>query len=293
MKTRNTLFSAAAVALLLGSAFAFGCGDKEDPVPPADGTEEPGNKPDDNDQPGDNDQPEVPDSILVGQGTVKAEGPNYILGFYEIDEIEVRTNKDHSLDLMVEPKCHISYFDNDEEDPEEVERFAEYRTLCERYGDTTYYNADRGLYYMNYLEYFNYLKYNITNIDVVSDADYDADHPAGTSLRDLCYLVTWSPREYIASGYTETYDWSVRPYFIPDGSFYIEDEGNHPMLISLDECTPEDLVLIGNGYISGSLFLLLFKKAPDEGNALQKFTLTLTDERGRIYTAVSDVAEWR
>lgn len=284
MKTRNILFSAATVALLLGSAFAFGCDDKEDPGMLPNGNEEPGDKPGDNDKPGD--EPDGPTTIDKSKYP-----PHYILIFYEIDGI--KASVDDNLNIVVEssPGEIVEYTFKDPERADELER---YEALCERYGDTSYDNEERIIHFPLFYNPVQFPMYNIADIDVVSAADYDTDHPAGTSLRDLCELISWSPREYIASGYTETYDWSVRPEFFPERYYskYI-DKGMLPVHIRLDEYTPEDLELIGRGMMDGWIFILHFDKAPDEGNALQKFTLTLTDERGRTYTAVSDVAEWR
>ena len=44
-------------------------------------------------------------------------------------------------------------------------------------------------------------------IDVVSDKDFDAEHPAGTSLKDIVRFVSISPKKFIDSGYKETFNW--------------------------------------------------------------------------------------
>ena len=44
-------------------------------------------------------------------------------------------------------------------------------------------------------------------IDVVSDKDFDAEHPAGTSLKDIVRFVSVSPKKFIDSGYKETFNW--------------------------------------------------------------------------------------
>ena len=44
-------------------------------------------------------------------------------------------------------------------------------------------------------------------IDVVSDKNFDSEHPAGTSLKDIVRFVSVSPKKFIDSGYKETFNW--------------------------------------------------------------------------------------
>jgi len=44
-------------------------------------------------------------------------------------------------------------------------------------------------------------------IEVVSDKDFDTEHPAGTSLKDIVRFVSISPKKFIDSGYKETFNW--------------------------------------------------------------------------------------
>ena len=44
-------------------------------------------------------------------------------------------------------------------------------------------------------------------IDVVSNKDFDAEHPAGKSLKDVVRFVSISPKQFIDSGYAATFDW--------------------------------------------------------------------------------------
>ena len=44
-------------------------------------------------------------------------------------------------------------------------------------------------------------------IDVISDKDFDSEHPAGTSLKDIVRFVSISPKKFIDSGYKETFNW--------------------------------------------------------------------------------------
>jgi len=44
-------------------------------------------------------------------------------------------------------------------------------------------------------------------IEVVSDKNFDSEHPAGTSLKDIVRFVSVSPKKFIDSGYKETFNW--------------------------------------------------------------------------------------
>ena len=44
-------------------------------------------------------------------------------------------------------------------------------------------------------------------IEVVSDKDFDTEHPVGTSLKDIVRFVSISPKKFIDSGYKETFNW--------------------------------------------------------------------------------------
>lgn len=59
-------------------------------------------------------------------------------------------------------------------------QFAEYESLCARYGDTDYNRTE-----FTWTIQRDYLADNIVSIEVRSAADFDAQHPAGTLLNDL------------------------------------------------------------------------------------------------------------
>ena len=61
-----------------------------------------------------------------------------------------------------------------------------------------------------------------------------------------------------------------------------------------NECSTADadLVLLGTGYHLNPIFVLHITQAPDAGNSLQRFLITLTDESGATYEVESDPVEW-
>jgi hypothetical protein len=70
----------------------------------------------------------------------------------------------------------------------------------------------------------------VKSINIVSDADYDDAHPAGTSLNDIIYIVFRSATEFVESNYTdEKYDTKKHPYdlhFIEPLDQFLEKKRN-------------------------------------------------------------------
>ena len=79
-----------------------------------------------------------------------------------------------------------------------------FKALSEKYGDTAY---NRPLAPFSHTVYCN----EFSGIDIFSDRDFDAAHPAGASLSDIVRIVGASPYRYIRNGYTAPFDWRDLP----------------------------------------------------------------------------------
>ena len=92
-----------------------------------------------------------------------------------------------------------------------------FKALSEKYGDTAY---NRPLAPFSHTVYCN----EFSGIDIFSDRDFDAAHPAGASLSDIVRIVGASPYRYIRNGYTAPFDWRDLPedYRIENGISYLE-----------------------------------------------------------------------
>ena len=127
--------------------------------------------------------------------------------------------------------------------------------LCDLYGDNTY-NREvaipgDGYYTANHPP--------CAGLDVISNKDFDAEHPAGTSLADIMTIQYRSAVKFIENGYKDKKD-------------YMED-----IRKPLDELQPTDLTL------SIRNIFLIFDKEPD---VLETHGLTFfwTTTEGITYT---------
>ena len=84
---------------------------------------------------------------------------------------------------------------------EEKKRYDE---LCKSHNDISYNQKRR---YIKFPGWGICSAIDFREIDVVSDKDFDAEHPAGTSLKDIVRFVSVSPKKFIDSGYQETFNW--------------------------------------------------------------------------------------
>lgn len=78
--------------------------------------------------------------------------------------------------------------------------YDEYMDLCRKHSDLNYVRKVRWMAG----SFFGYEYFDIdpVAIDVVSDADFDELHPAGTSLGDLFYFNSLTPYPFIKNGYS-------------------------------------------------------------------------------------------
>ena len=115
-------------------------------------------------------------------------------------------------------------------------------------------------------------------IDVISDKDFDSEHPAGTSLRDIVRFVSVSPKKFIDSGYKETFNWEKNePNFFAKDSmiptmFQPESWNYFPINGLLKDIGTDEMQMLP----VNTHGIIFFDKEP---NAEKEHTLTVT-----IYT---------
>ena len=164
-----------------------------------------------------------------------------------------------------------------------------YDSLCEKKNDMNYYKK---ISYIGYPFERHYYMGNISNIDIISNNDFDPSHHAGSKLNDLVRFISVSPNKFIQSGYKDTYNWNDNC----PSSFKQETEmtdrlkydsetmkSHSPIDKLLSEVTPSDMILIGDGLGGRFIGYLLFESSP-EINKTHKLTITVKTAEGKEFS---------
>ena len=161
----------------------------------------------------------------------------------------------------------IGYYEyNDDKYPPIKEHLLRYDSLCKAHKDTEY--AKTAMPYSDWQ--FGLATYRRMTLDVTSDTQYDAAHPAGTSLADIIDVCAYSAKEMIDSGY------DYRSVCEKGDAINYGKKLNMPLTQFNDEYRK----LIRDG------IYLDFKTAPDV-TSTHRFTGTYRDEDGRVLTATA------
>ena len=161
----------------------------------------------------------------------------------------------------------IGYYEyNDDEYPPIKEHLLRYDSLCKAHKDTEYSRKEK--HYSG--AQIGIVTYRRMTLDITSDTQYDAAHPAGTSLADIIDVCAYSAKEMIDSGYDYK---SVCEK--GDAMKY-----GKKLDMSLTRFNEEYRKLIRDG------IYLDFKTAPDV-TSTHRFTVTYRDEDGRVLTATA------
>jgi hypothetical protein len=165
-----------------------------------------------------------------------------------------------------------------------------YDSLCVLHNDMSY-NKKR-----DYIAGPNWgvnYKGDFTSIDMVSNADFDEQHPANSSLNDIVRFMSISLYPYILSGYKDTFDWERN---LPENfkcEKRLSEQANnheascyHPVDKRLSEIILSDLVLVDlmSFYKTGALIgFLVFEKQPTIAKE-HELTVTIKVSDGRVFT---------
>lgn len=223
------------------------------------------------------------DSLIDGCRPDTVRAPHYILGFWQPKYFtaSAKTKGSIGIEYRFDDYCWYDHR-NPGRDNVETERAKKYVALCERYGDITY-TAERS-FFPFYTGGYSYLMDNIVSINVISETNYDAEHPAGSSLNDICTLQWESPYTHIKSGYTVTHDWPK----VGNG-YWQQDKGSIPFSKPLAQCTAEDMILMGDGW--QNLCSIKLTKLPLSGTK-QLLTIMFEDESGKTYNCSVGPFSW-
>ena len=117
-------------------------------------------------------------------------------------------------------------------------------------------------------------------IDVISDKDFDSEHPAGTSLKDIVRFVSVSPKKFIDSGYKETFNWRRnKPKIFKKESmissmFHEETENYFPINGLLKDIGSDEMQML-----------------PEDTHGILFFDKEPTGEKEHLLTVTIDIGE--
>ncbi len=117
--------------------------------------------------------------------------------------------------------------------------------------------------------------------DVVSNADYDAAHPAGVSLNDIVEITYTTHKPFIENGYKHMIE--VDGVMQLDKDRAINDYGGDKVTKKLSELQPEDAI-----FMEADSFSLSFVDQPTAAQN-HTFTVTVEFENGEPYTFSFDM----
>ena len=124
---------------------------------------------------------------------------------------------------------------------------------------------------------------DIVLINVVSNADFDEQHPAGTLLNDIIRFAGTSINEFLQSNYIYQYEWKNKPADFSVESRFYGYPYHSPVNKLLSETTAEDLLSLDSESCFG---FLLFEKEPTLSKE-HELTVTIVLDNRKVITAHS------
>ena len=123
---------------------------------------------------------------------------SYVTRYCKFEDIGIDTTK--AGNIIIRGKGRVKQYSWRDEGGEKTT----YEALCRKHNDLTY-NKKREYHLRP--EWGVCSAVDFIEIDIVSNKDFDSEHPAGTSLKDIVRFVSVSPKKFIDSGYKETFNW--------------------------------------------------------------------------------------
>lgn len=186
----------------------------------------------------------------------------YIAIYYKSDMFlpSLQPRNQHELLLRWNPEQEYAY-DSEGEDLEI------YKRLCEKNGDISY--GKRVLKpeheYPGVPQRQSYY-HNILSIEVVSDRDYDSEHPAGASLGDIVKYYANSFEDFIENGYQHTSEMDV--------------DFNFTRISGLLNEIPDDGLCLLEGF---EMSLEFPEDIPDSAAGEHNLTIAITTDDGTLF----------
>ncbi len=221
------------------------------------------------------------DDEWIGFGLDTIISPSYVWSYHNTDSMYLSkyNTRKHGEELQDDYGVHVIFMQSGEH-PIIAWREYEpiYDSICAKHNDTTYYQplvSGTGVFK------HNYWAFDLVSIQVTSNANFDAEHPAGTLLNDIVQFTAYTPYPYIQAGYKDCDEITLI---------------NKPLI----ECTPADFILtLGNkendnleyaGHAWSSCYLIV--NAIPTLSQQHTITVTILDDAGKTWEASIDM-DWR
>lgn len=213
---------------------------------------------------------------------------SYVVDYYSVDFIELKSSTSASgyMVITIEPgpatgmglesRWLGGHYSSG--------RFKEnYDALCLKHNDMGY-NKTIKIRNPGELPNHKYSGIDFTSIHIISDSDFDVEHPAGTDLGNIIRYAYYSPKKYIDSGYVDEFDWTIASGLA--GEFYASTASpfEHPIEKLVSELTSNDMILLG----IYSLGILHFERQPTLSQT-HSITVTMTTDEGLEFSANIDI----
>lgn len=218
---------------------------------------------------------------------------SFVLGYYELESLQLYEGDKHCIKVFENTKNGLISINSNKNILEQ---------LNFEHNDLTY-NREVQYYMMPNI----YITPDFHSVSIISDADYNEDHLAGTSLSNITRFMSISPMRYIQSGYEDTFDWktytnfeeflSFWPFLYTSNNIYHYTRGAenvYPIDSKVSELTSTDLSILGRGvHVTADkrpngypLAVIKFIEEPTISKE-HNFTVTFTDLTGKEYKSNS------
>jgi len=220
---------------------------------------------------------------------------SFVTYYYELESVKLSSENNY---IRIYESLSGEYYCYDERNNRSPENYLKYKELRNHYNDTGY-HAEINLMVNPIPNRF--LADIFESVEIVSDTDFDTDHPAGTSLADISLFYTLTPFYFIENGY-RYFDWDNYSesrevlYHFPRtgnnyGSYLVEGINTlYPVKALASELTVEDLSLLGRGKAGVAnptnddpIAIIDFVKLPEQ-KGMHIFTVTLKNTDGKEFS---------
>ena len=217
---------------------------------------------------------------------IRVKTPCFILLYFQYENIEVRY--EDGGEMIFEVVYNGDAVAAKYSVKEDADNSYILNSYSARYGDTAYnrestINSIAGITDKNQCAHVP----DIVRISVISDADFDNVHPAGSELGDIIHWSSCSRYPYIQNGYRKVSD-GWYDVSCPADSMIMnlisKFECYTPVFKRMDELTVDDGKLMGHLLGEGSIGYMTFIVKPTLAQR-HDFTLKMEGVDGTVYTA--------